>query len=224
VRARHSSPRARSRPEGDTRARLLEAGKRLFADHGFDDVTVRDICREADASLALVNYHFGDKAGLYAEVMEEAIRALRQFNDQLMAASPGSPPEKKLEHFVRVFLARVLQPLGAAAWVHQLMEHEIRRPTAAAPRIGRLAVRPRIRYLGEVIGELMTRPPDDPLVMQCVGSVHGLCLIYARYMEMPESLRAAVTERPWKGALDVDACTKHVLAFSLAGIRVVAER
>jgi hypothetical protein len=41
---------------------------------------------------------------------------------------------------------------------------------------------------------------------------------------MPESLRAAITQRPWKGALDVDACTKHVLAFSLAGIRAVRER
>jgi AcrR family transcriptional regulator len=218
---RRSAPRSRSHTEGDTRARLLEAGKRLFAERGFDDVTVRDICREAGASLALVNYHFGDKAGLYAEVMEEAIRALRGFNDQLMAAPPGSRPEKKLEHFVRVFLARVLEPAGAAAWVHQLMEHEVRRPTAAAPRIGRLAIRPRIRYLAEVIGELMTRPPDDPTVMQCVGSVHGLCLIYARYMEMPESLRAAVTERPWKEALDVDAAAEHVLAFSLAGIRAV---
>jgi hypothetical protein len=72
-----------------------------------------------------------------------------------------------------------------------------------------------------VVGELMARPPDDPLVMQCVGSVHGLCLIYARYVEMPESLRAAVTERPWKEALDVDAAAEHVLAFSLAGIRAV---
>jgi hypothetical protein len=149
--------------------------------------------------------------------------ALRRFNDEVMAAPPGSPPEKKLAHFVRIFLARVLQPDGANHWVHQLMEHEVRRPTAAAPRIGRLAIRPRIRYLGEVIGELMTRPPDDPMVMRCVGSVHGLCLIYARYMEMPESLRAAVTERPWKDALDVDAAAEHVLAFSLAGIRAVQD-
>jgi AcrR family transcriptional regulator len=224
VRTRRAIPRARTRPDGDTRGRLLEAGKRLFAEHGFDDVTVRDICREADASLALVNYHFGDKAGLYAEVMEGAILALRHFNDELMAAPPDSPPEKKLEHFVRIFLARVLQPDGANGWVHQLMEHEVQRPTAAAPRIGRLAMRPRIRYLAEVIGELIQRPSDDPTVMRCVGSVHGLCLIYARYMEMPESLRAAITERPWKEALDVDAAAAHVVAFSLAGIRAVGER
>jgi hypothetical protein len=52
-----------------------------------------------------------------------------------------------------------------------------------------------------------------------VWSVHGLCLIHARYMEMPGSLRPAVSERPWKEALDVDAAAEHVLAFSLAGIR-----
>jgi AcrR family transcriptional regulator len=213
----------RTRPDGDTRVRLLEAAKSLFAKHGFEDVTVRDICREADASLALVNYHFGDKAGLYDEVVEEAIRLIRGFNQTTMDAPAGSSAEQRLEHFVRAFLGRVLRPRGSDAWVHKVMEHEIRRPTAAAPRIGRLAIAPRIRYLAAVVGELVGRAADDPLVMRCVGSVHGLCLIYARVGEMPEAMRTAITERAWPDGLDVDATAEHVVAFSLAGIGEVAK-
>lgn len=203
----------------DTRERLLEAAKALFAEHGFDGVTVRDICLAANASLALVNYHFGDKAGLYGEVVDEAIRLIRTFNDETMRARAGSPAEERLAHFVRAFVGRMLRPEGSEAWVHNLMEHEIRRPTTAAGRIGRHAIAPRIRYLAVIIGELLARPPNDPLVLQCVGSVHGLCLIYARMREMPEPLRAAITEEPWK--VDVDAAAEHVLAFSLAGIRAM---
>ena len=213
----------RTRTDGDTRARLLEAAKRLFAEHGFDDVTVRDLCREANASLALVNYHFGDKAALYQEVVEEAIGLIRHFNQTTMDAPPGSSAEQRLEHFVRAFLGRVLRPKGADAWVHKVMEHEIRRPTAAAPRIGRLAIAPRIRYLAGVVGELVRRSADDPLVLRCVGSVHGLCLIYARVAEMPAAMRAAITEEAWPDAIDVDATAEHVVAFSLAGIVEVAK-
>ena len=44
-------------PIGDqeTRQRLLDAAARLFAEHGFEKVTVRDICKEAGANVAAVN-------------------------------------------------------------------------------------------------------------------------------------------------------------------------
>jgi AcrR family transcriptional regulator len=58
-----------------TRERLIEAAGQLFADHGFRKVTVREICRVARANVAAVNYHFGDKLGLYREVLDTAISA-----------------------------------------------------------------------------------------------------------------------------------------------------
>ena len=62
----------------DTRERLIEAAGQLFADHGFRKVTVREICRVAHANVAAVNYHFGDKLGLYREVLDTAIAAQQE--------------------------------------------------------------------------------------------------------------------------------------------------
>ena len=47
----------------ETRARLLDTARHLFAERGFEDVTVREICRGAGANLALVNYYFGESWG-----------------------------------------------------------------------------------------------------------------------------------------------------------------
>ena len=49
----------------DTRERLLSAAMRLFAEKGFDKATVRGICAAAGVNVALVNYHFKSKEGLY---------------------------------------------------------------------------------------------------------------------------------------------------------------
>ena len=61
----------------ETRARLLNAAARLFAERGFAKVTVRDICKKARANVAAVNYHFGGKDGLYRAVMRMAIETMQ---------------------------------------------------------------------------------------------------------------------------------------------------
>ena len=59
-----------------TRAAILEAAKKIFAAKGFDAATVRDICKEAGANIALVSRYFGSKSGLYAEVCRSLLDGL----------------------------------------------------------------------------------------------------------------------------------------------------
>ncbi|MDB5568738.1 MAG: TetR family transcriptional regulator [Tardiphaga sp.] len=51
-----------------TRTAILLAAERLYAERGFADVTMRDIVAAADVNLAAVNYHFGSKDELIAEL------------------------------------------------------------------------------------------------------------------------------------------------------------
>ena len=53
-----------------TRDRLLGTAARLFADNGFATVSVRDICRDAGANVAAVNYHFTSKDTLFRDVLQ----------------------------------------------------------------------------------------------------------------------------------------------------------
>jgi AcrR family transcriptional regulator len=46
------------------RQRLIETSMQLFAERGFDGVTVRDIAKEAEVSIGLINHHFDSKEGL----------------------------------------------------------------------------------------------------------------------------------------------------------------
>ena len=59
--------------------RILLCAMSLFAEKGFDSVTVRDIAAEADVSVGLINHHFGSKAGLREVVDEYFIERFENF-------------------------------------------------------------------------------------------------------------------------------------------------
>ena len=204
----------------ETRARLLDAARRLFAERGFADVTVRELCREAGANLALVNYYFGDKLGLYLEVVNEAIAGVREFNSLAITAPEGSGAEERLRLFVRGLLYRVFERRGVDTWVHRLIQHELSRPTELATRILQEAMAPRIRYLADIVAELLSCPKKDPRVMNCVASVHGLCLVYSRIV-LTDRFKAVMLDLATDGPFDVEDAIAHVSAFSLAGIRAM---
>src|SRR4030095_12192205 len=63
----------------ETRQRLLEAAGEVFAARGFRAATVREICQRAQANLAAVNYHFGDKERLYAAVLQYTFHCAEPF-------------------------------------------------------------------------------------------------------------------------------------------------
>lgn len=65
--------------------RLVQVAMRLFAEKGFDGVTVRDIAAAADVSVGLINHHFGSKDGL-REAVDRYF--LAQFEEVLMEQAP----------------------------------------------------------------------------------------------------------------------------------------
>ncbi|WP_407175262.1 TetR/AcrR family transcriptional regulator [Bradyrhizobium sp. STM 3562] len=70
-----------------TRSAILAAAERLYADRGFGDVTLRDIVAEANVNLAAVNYHFGSKDELIAELfVTRSLQLNRERLRQLRAA------------------------------------------------------------------------------------------------------------------------------------------
>ncbi len=126
-----------------TRERVLKAAAQLFADRGFKKVTVRDICRTARANVAAVNYHFGDKGGLYREVLQLAADTMRATSEAAREAGAGLPADERLRQYIQVSLCRVMKN-GSASWISRLINREIADPTPAFDTLVEQGVRPRI--------------------------------------------------------------------------------
>ena len=199
----------------DTRQRLIDAAATLFADHGFENVTVREICKESNANVAAVNYHFGDKAGLYRAIVTQAIRQMQETNELSQRAGDGLSPEDQIREFIRVFVRRLTSD-GPNNWIHRLMAREMQHPTEALDQVMTEVVKPRLEYLAGVAALVMQLPVSDPRVQRSVASLQMQCLLAAR--PIPASL-----EKTFAPAMrDIDTTVNHIAEFSLGGMRAIA--
>jgi AcrR family transcriptional regulator len=73
-----SGTTARERSRLATRARLLASGRALFAERGFHGVTSHEIAKAAGVAAGTFYLHFADKQALFREIVDEAIRRLRE--------------------------------------------------------------------------------------------------------------------------------------------------
>ncbi|MCS6953149.1 MAG: TetR/AcrR family transcriptional regulator [Bryobacterales bacterium] len=93
-----------------TRRRILDAAERLFARHGVEATSLRQITAAARVNLAAVNYHFGAKDALIREVLARRVGPVNQERlARLRAceARTGDQPPS-VEEIVRAFVEPVL--------------------------------------------------------------------------------------------------------------------
>jgi AcrR family transcriptional regulator len=90
-REKETATAARSRMTGkQRREQLIEVGRKLFADKGFEGTTVEEIAAKAGVSKPVVYEHFGGKEGLYAVVVDREIAALLGGITGALSADLGS--------------------------------------------------------------------------------------------------------------------------------------
>jgi AcrR family transcriptional regulator len=97
-------------PSDLTRTAILAAAERLYAERGFGDVTLRDIVAEANVNLAAVNYHFGSKDELIAELFVTRSLALnRERLSELKAAEEAGDGRAPIEAVLRALVGPTLR-------------------------------------------------------------------------------------------------------------------
>ncbi|WP_370321187.1 TetR/AcrR family transcriptional regulator [Oricola sp.] len=110
--------RAPSKRSLETRARILDAAERLFAQGGFDGASMRDIAVTADVPVALVNFHGGAKETLFETVVARRAETLARHRlDALESAKADHGPldlRAVLDCFIRPYLN--LAATGGAQW------------------------------------------------------------------------------------------------------------
>lgn len=94
--------------KSDKRQALLEVAERLFAQQGFEAVSVRQLAKEAGTNVSMVSYYFESKEGLFQELIASKFPYTRGLLEALAANKELSPWEK-LSRTVDIYLDKFFE-------------------------------------------------------------------------------------------------------------------
>lgn len=149
----------------DTRAKLLDAALRLYADRGVFNVSLAEVVREAgQRNTSAIHYHFGSREQLLLVLLGPQVERLRARRAELLAhARTADGPEPLVDAFVRPLVELAREGWRSRAWMKiglELADHADRAEPAALELLFRAGG-------GELLDLLAERcPPLPPAVWQ----------------------------------------------------------
>lgn len=106
----------------DKRTSILEAAEKLFSEFGYEGASTRLIAKESGANIAMINYYFGSKEGVFMEIM---IKRIIDFQEQLNLVSQARQTGiEKLKKVVEGYAKRILNNPS----FHKMMHRELSLP------------------------------------------------------------------------------------------------
>ena len=196
------------------REKLIQAAGPVFAEHGYQLATVREICAAAGANVASINYYFGDKQKLYIAAVHYA-RQQRATQFPLRDRDEQASPIERLHNFITTLLHRMLDD-GEAPWHVRLMVREVLQPTAACREMVDEYFRPQCEILQSIIQDLVATKLDKLNLARLSFSIIGQCFFYRVAGQVVDWVTADLPQSP-HGSLDDLA--EHITRFSLAAIQ-----
>jgi AcrR family transcriptional regulator len=200
--------------------RLLDAAERLFADHGFDATSVRDITKNADCNVAAVNYHFGNKENLYTEVFRRRMTALRDARlagiQVVMAQTQAQPT---LEELLRTFATAFLEPLidqTDGRTFMKLMVREMSDPRLPRKMFVDELAGPTFTALGQSIRKLCPSLKREKTLLSIISLIGQL--VHVIHINEIVDMEQFVGAAP-----GLTEMVEHIVDFSAAGIRAAAK-
>ena len=88
----------------ESRANILDAARKAFAEKGFEAANVRDIATDAGVTHTLIRYHFGSKEELWKEVVTDMFQRLSQEMREGLRTAKGASPQENLRNFLRTYI------------------------------------------------------------------------------------------------------------------------
>lgn len=216
----------------DTKNRLLDAAEGLFAEKGFENVSIRELAAAAEVNVAAVNYHFQGKENLFHEVIQRRFVGQRDRTlaalDDLLAQTSGRPRLEQVIHtLVFQYMEGALAHPRSASFLSLIARQMQPGQSQMAGPFFRIMVAPVFGAFSRAIQA--ARPGLEPdqvswIIASILGQIHHLVLRWKKREDMladPESLKVMyMAFPPLKLSLPeyIRQVTDHITRFSTAAI------
>lgn len=202
------------RTDGETtRLRIIETAGALFGSKGYAETTSKMIANEAEVNIASINYHFGNRDGLYRTVLLTAHdRLVSVENLQLLEQSTGSSKDK-----IYLVIKNLLASFGGEEhWHTRVLSRELMSPSSHIEALLQNELAPKLSIVRNIISDFTQIPLENPALTRCLFSVGAPCL-----MLMVAGKRAP---GPFKelSKMPKEDVIHHFFNFAVAGLEAIS--
>ncbi len=176
--------RARRADGAASRARILEAAGKLFADQGYEAVSTRALAKAARVNLSAIGYHFGGKAGLYQQVVRQLIVDSEPIMGPAIERLEGGVANARgdrvrlaqvMAGFVRHLLGAVLRD-ERMRWQMALILREFHQPSPWFPMLLEERIHPLHNAVAGLVGGATGRRPEAAETRLLTAALIGQCM------------------------------------------------
>lgn len=202
------------------RDRILDAAEALFAEHGYDGVTLRRIATRAGVDVALANYHFGKKLDLFQAVFDRRAETLNESRRDALHACQASAGDEgpSVEQIIEAFLRplELAQETGDEGWRHYLaLIAYINNSPYWGPRMMSQLFDELVQEFIQALRKALPGARDED-VYWCYHNLSGaLTLTLANTGRIDKLSRGKCLSADFQAAYD------HMIPFTAAGFRQV---
>jgi len=176
----------------DPATRIHEAATELFAEHGFEGASVRDIAAQAGVTVGSINYYFGSKDALYRECGRRLAQA---YVVEAREKLEHEGPRAVLEHYANF---SILNPKLLQIWLDLQSAHDPEQRGYS----NRELLHPVQAVLSEAASRMGDMTLDRQLRLLCfVGGVMVRALLSDEQLEQLTGKPAAEVQPVWEKIL-----------------------
>lgn len=200
-----------------TKKRLINAASIIFSNKGYRDTTIAEICEAADANIAAVNYHFGEKSTLYREVW-----AFLFTEADKRQQIPEDFSEMGAEAWLRLFIRARIENIfntGIGGRLPRLLHREMGEPTEMHESLFEIHLKPNHERVKKAIKNLMGPDISEDQLKLAVINFMGLHIFLNVGHQKTKKGKA------YKGPghrlpsfSDTDELSRQVEAFAIGGL------
>jgi len=211
---RNPSTRRSGRNGRTARERLLDAAERLFADAGYNGVSVRDIVSAAGVNLGAIPYHFGTKENLFKEVFYRRaipLQAEREAHLRRIQEESGGKPT--LEGVLWALLEPVFRATRGHDAFRRLLGRASMDPTREVRKLMAEIYTPDFTVVPKELRKICVQLPEEDFYWR-LNCLYGVMLFVQADTGKIQTIAGSRfdTRSP-------EIALKHVIPFLAAGLR-----
>lgn len=185
---------ARKRNPEESKRRILDAAERAFSKRGYDGARLRDVAQEAGVHHALVHHYYGDKRGLFNEVVVRGLGRISSAGLESLADAKG------LEESVTRFVGVLYESFARNRDLVRIIDHAFRDRDSIAYEVSQESLGRQAPPLLQTLARRLREGQDAGTVRKDVMVEHlilmGFSVIVYRFIAAREFMNALGVTMP----------------------------